>query len=226
MGFFMDGGTLAVPPLEGRDVVLRHFVVGPIQTNCYAVVSGGQAMVVDPGAAGAQVAEALAGARITLVVATHGHADHVSGVRALLAACPGATFAMAAADVELASHARRDANLGITYDDDCPAPVRTLAEGDEVGVGTARFRVIETPGHTPGGIVLLGEGDAAGVAFTGDTLFAGSAGRTDFPGGDSATLMRSLDRLRSEVPADTHLFCGHGPDSTMSWELGHNPFLR
>ena len=226
MSFFRDGGTLAVPVLEGRDIELRHFVVGPIQTNCYAVVSEGRAMVVDPGAAGAQLAAALVPVPVTLVVATHGHADHVSGVKALLAASPSATFAMAATDVELAGHARRDANLCVTYDDDCPAPDRELAEGDEIGVGQARFRVIETPGHTPGGIVLLGEGDAAGIAFTGDTLFAGSAGRTDFPGGDPAALMRSLDRLRDAIPVDTHLFCGHGPDTTMSWELGHNPFFR
>lgn len=214
-----------VPAVAAGRLEVRQFVVGPIQTNCYAVISNGAAMVVDPGAEGARVAEALSDARVELVVATHGHADHVSGVDALVSAT-GATFAMAEADVELAMRARRNHAFGITYDADAPRPDRLLAAGDEVGVGSARFRVLAAPGHTPGGIVFLGEGDAEGIAFVGDTLFAGSAGRTDLPGGSTADLMRTLARLRDEIPPKTHVLCGHGEDTTMSWELGHNPYLR
>ena len=100
---------------------IRNFVVGPIQTNCYAYVSGGACMVVDPGAAGAAVAEHLADVRVECVVATHGHGDHVGGVAALVAATR-APFCINAADAERAMHAGEPSELGIAYDDDAPAP--------------------------------------------------------------------------------------------------------
>ena len=107
-----------------------------------------------------------------------------------------------------------------------PAPDRTLAEGDVLEVGTARFRVMDTPGHTEGGIVLIGEGTAEGIAFVGDTIFPGSCGRTDLLGGDHATLMESLARMGREIVPETLLLCGHGPSTTMGRELRSNPFLR
>jgi glyoxylase-like metal-dependent hydrolase (beta-lactamase superfamily II) len=101
-----------------------------------------------------------------------------------------------------------------------------LSEGDVLKVGTATFTVIETPGHTEGGIVLLGGGSAQGIAFVGDTLFAGSCGRTDLLGGDHATMMDTLARLKTELPAETAILCGHGPASTMEVELATNPWLQ
>lgn len=204
---------------------IRNFVVGPIQTNCYAYVSGGVCMVVDPGAAGAAVAERLADVRVECVVATHGHGDHVGGVAALVAAT-GAPFCINAADAERAMHAGEPSELGIAYDDDAPAPDHELSEGDVISVGTATFTVVETPGHTPGGIVLLGGGSAEGVAFVGDTLFPGSHGRTDLDGGDEAAIMASLRRMAKEIAPATTLLCGHGPSTTMAAELTRNPFLR
>ena len=123
---------------------IRNFVVGPIQTNCYAYVSGGACMVVDPGAAGAAVAEHLSDVRVECVVATHGHGDHVGGVSALVAACE-APFCINAADAERAMHAGEPSELGIAYDDDAPAPDRELSEGDVISLGTATFTVMETP---------------------------------------------------------------------------------
>ncbi len=208
-------------PLE-----LRCFVVGPISTNCYALVSGKRAMVVDPGAEGARVAAALAadGISAELVVATHGHADHVGGVAALVDAT-GARYAIAPADDDLARHARRAHALGIEYDADAPAPDLQLVDGGEVGVGEARFRVIAAPGHTPGGVALLGQGAVSDLCFVGDTLFAGSAGRTDLPGGNTGELMRSLSCLAAEVPAQTNILPGHGQPTTMAVELATNPYL-
>lgn len=201
---------------------IRQFVVGPIETNCYALVSDGHAVVIDPGAAGAQVAEHLGDVTVDAVIATHGHGDHVGGVQGLVDALGGdVPFWIHEADAERASHAGTPGNLGIAYDDDAPAPARFLHDGDEVSVGDVTMRVIETPGHTPGGVVLLGDG----FAFTGDTLFAGSAGRTDFPEGDHATLMRSLDRLKAEVPPETVVLPGHNAVTTMERELATNPFL-
>ena len=204
---------------------LRRYVVTPLQTNCYAYVSDGECLVVDPGGSGDQLATVLDDVRVTCVAATHGHGDHVGGVAALVRAT-GAPFAINAADAELARHAGEMSEVGRSYDENAPAPDRTLAEGDVIAVGTATFTVMETPGHTPGGVVLVGGGSAEGVAFVGDTLFPGSHGRTDLKGGDEATIMASLARMAAQIAPETTLFCGHGPATTMARELATNPFLR
>lgn len=209
---------------RGRDE-LRCFVVGPIQTNCFAYVSGGACMVVDPGDSGAAVAEQLTDVRVDYIVATHGHGDHVGGVLRLKEAC-GAPFLINEADAELATHSGEVSEIGVAYDDDAPLPDRPLHEGDVLHVGSATFEVIETPGHTPGGVVLLGGGSAEGVAFVGDTLFPGSHGRTDLAGGDEAAILASLRKLADRIPPATKLFCGHGPATAMASELSRNPFLR
>ncbi len=204
---------------------LRQFVVGPIQTNCYAYVSEGQAMVVDPGGNGREVAQQLEDVEVKYIVATHGHGDHVGGVAALKAAC-GAAYLIHAADAERARHAGEVSELGIAYDDDAPAPDGLLTEGQVITLGTATFTVMETPGHTPGGVCLVGGGTAESVVFVGDTLFPSSHGRTDLDGGDEATILASLARMARRIPASATLFCGHGPSTTMAFELGCNPFLR
>ncbi len=204
---------------------LRRFEVTPLATNCYAYVSGGSCMVVDPGGSGAQLAERLCDVNVKLIVATHGHADHVGGVAALKRAT-AAPYLIHAADAERARHADERGVTGYAYDEGAPAPDRTLSEGDVVTVGTASFTVMETPGHTPGGIVLVGAGSARGIAFVGDTLFPSSHGRTDLAGGDERVIMRSLARMAQEIDPATALLCGHGPSTTMADELSNNPYLR
>ena len=208
---------------EKRDE-LRRYVVTPLQTNCYAYVSDGECLVVDPGGSGAQIAAVLDDVRVRCVAATHGHGDHVGGVSALVRAT-GAPFAIHGADAELASRAGEMSEVGRSYDEDAPAPDRTLAEGDVISVGSATFTVMETPGHTPGGVVLVGGGSAEGLAFVGDTLFPGSHGRTDLTGGDAAAIMASLARMAAEIAPETTLLCGHGPATSMARELASNPFL-
>ena len=203
---------------------LRCFAVGPIQTNCYAYISDGRCMVVDPGGQGPEVAAALGDVRVEIIAVTHGHGDHVGGV-AKLNEATGAPYAIHPADAELATHAGEVSEIGIAYDDGAPLPDRELAEGDVLRVGTATFEVVCAPGHTPGGVVLLGGGSAEGVAFVGDTIFPGSHGRTDLEGGDEATMIRTLRMLAGRIPPATTLFCGHGPSTTMAAELARNPFL-
>ena len=208
---------------------IRQFVVGPIQTNCYAYISEGECLVVDPGASGAAIAKHLQDVHVTLVVATHRHHDHVCGIRALVEAC-GAPWAIGAIDaprvtqaVELSSHLFGAASA---EEANPPEPNRLLVEGDVLTVGSATFTVLETPGHTEGGITLLGGGSAEGVCFVGDTLFAGSCGRTDLLGGDPDTMLKTLARLKQVIPPKTALLCGHGPETLMERELATNPWLQ
>ncbi|MBQ9059095.1 MAG: MBL fold metallo-hydrolase [Atopobiaceae bacterium] len=201
---------------------IRQFVVGQLETNCYVVVSDGEAMVVDPGASGKALAEQLKDVKVTKIVATHGHGDHVGGVKALIKET-GAPYGISQTDAERATRANElSSHMGWSYDDDAPEPDFYLNEGDEVSVGSRSFRVINCPGHTPGGVALVGEG----IALMGDTIFAGSVGRTDLLGGDYATLMQTLDRLKKELPPETLLLCGHGPVTTMERELATNPYLN
>lgn len=208
---------------------IRQFMVGSLQTNCYAYISEGSCLVIDPGAVGSAIAAHLDDVDITMVVATHRHHDHVGGVRELVEAskapwgigekdAPRVTQAL-----ELSSHDLGSALPGVA---DPPDPDFMLHDGDVVQVGTARFKVIETPGHTEGGICLLGQGSAEGVCFVGDTLFAGSCGRTDLLGGNHDVLMASLNRLKEEVSPDVAILSGHGPATTMATELATNPWLQ
>lgn len=204
---------------------IRQFAVGDLQTNCYALISDGACLVVDPGAQGAQIARQLEDVKVEGIVATHGHHDHVCGVAALKR-LTGAPFCIGQKDaeraqraIELSSHAF---DVSQTDLENAPAPDCLLCEGDEVVVGNEKLVVLESPGHTEGGIVLLGNG----VAFVGDTLFAGSCGRTDLQGGDHDALMRTLRRLKTEIPPNTVLLCGHGPATTMERELATNPWLQ
>lgn len=210
---------------DGRDQVAM-FVVGPIETNCYVYISEDECMVVDPGNSGAKIAEHLPdGVRVKYIAATHGHGDHVGGVKALKEAV-GGSYVIHPADVELAKHAGEPCELGYAYDDNAPDPDLTYTEGDVIKVGGASFRVIETPGHTPGSICLVGEGSAEGVCFVGDTVFQGSCGRTDLAGGSPEDMRASLARVKREIDPHTTLFCGHGEITTMEDELASNPYFQ
>lgn len=196
------------------------FRVGPLETNCYIYVSGNECMVVDPGASGSEIALQLHDLNLKYIVATHGHADHVGGVKALKLAA-GGTYRINQKDAERACHA---AEHDAAYDN-APQPDGFLAEGDTLEFGTALFHVMETPGHTPGGICLVGDGTAKGAVFVGDTLFKGSVGRTDLDGGDLEALTRSLQRLKCELDPTSLILSGHGEQTEFAQELKENPFL-
>jgi len=205
---------------------LRVFLTSPLPTNTYAWVSGGECLVVDPGSDGDLLAQELVDVEVKQVVVTHGHNDHASGVGALVEAT-GASFAMAESDVAWAlAHAGRPDHWGQVYGSPMPRPDRLLVEGDTVTVGMAVFTVYAAPGHTPGGIVLLGGGSAEGFCFVGDTIFESSHGRTDLEGGDAAAMDATLHRLAGIIPANTVLLCGHGNPTTMATEIATTPFYR
>jgi glyoxylase-like metal-dependent hydrolase (beta-lactamase superfamily II) len=192
--------------------------------NCFILGCSAtrQAAVIDPGAEPDRILTALARDKLTVthVINTHGHFDHVGANRSVKEVT-GAELLIHRLDAPMLAHgARQAAAFGLSAEDS-PAPDRLLEEGDTIAVGQLTLRVIHTPGHTPGGISLL----TAGVLFVGDTLFAGSVGRTDFPGGDFETLQRSIQEKLFALGDELRVMTGHGPETTIGRERRYNPFV-
>lgn len=199
-------------------LTIRAVPGAPLETNCYlaADVDAGEAIIVDaPWQVTAEM-QALAeeyGIRVTEIVCTHGHWDHSMGAAALSETF-GAPVACHPLDADLLEHpTTAPFNLPLPLTPVIPG--RLLEEDDTVTVGQYTFTVLHTPGHTPGGICLYCADDA--VLFSGDILFAGTYGRTDFPGGDVTQMAHSLLRLRA-LPLETAVYPGHGPSTAIGRE--------
>ena len=199
-------------------------VVGPLAANCIIIWEGrtSGAIVVDPGDEPERILDFIRGRslKVECIVCTHAHFDHAGAVPEVKEAT-GAPVALHAGEIEIYEGVRDQAALWGHEIGPLPPPDILLENGDFISMGEARLEVIHTPGHSPGGISLYG----FGLAATGDTLFAGSIGRTDFYGGDRELIMRSLRRLAA-LPADTLVLPGHGPSSTIGEEIKNNPFYQ
>jgi hydroxyacylglutathione hydrolase len=206
------------------DMIVRGFTGGVFVQNTYLVscVGSGKAIVVDPGAA---IGEALRVAEessldIVAIVLTHAHIDHVDGA-AEAKRRTGAPIALHPADEQL-YHAAPLQGQWFGVEVEPPPPLDSyLADGDRVCFGSCELEVRFTPGHAPGHVVLVGDG----MTLVGDCVFAGSIGRTDLPGGDLETLMKSIRERILTLPDETVLFPGHGPETTVGHERATNPFL-
>lgn len=198
--------------------------VGPLAVNAYIVAhrGTGKAAVVDPGDDGPALLAELSGRGLAAesILLTHGHFDHVGGVR-FLKERTGATVYVHADDAERMRTARRQGLLFGLSVDDPPPPDVLLADGDRIALGDGAFEVAHTPGHTPGCVSFI----AGPMAFTGDLIFAGSIGRTDLPGGDHDALIASVRERIFTLPDGTVLFPGHGPATTVGEERQTNPFF-
>lgn len=206
------------------DVRVRRLTVGVFQSNCYLIGPSpdGHVVVVDPGSDGEAIAEALraAGGEPAAILLTHAHLDHIGAVAELRAAYD-VPIHLHPADLPLYEHAREQAaGFGLSVATP-PPPDRDLDHGDRLTFGDLTLDVRHAPGHSPGGVVLVGDGEA----FVGDCVFAGSIGRTDLPGGDTRTLLRSIREQILTLPPDTVLHPGHGPQTTVAVEARTNPFL-
>lgn len=204
---------------------VTRLVLGPLETNCWIVgdEAGGPCVVIDPGDEAPHILEALAGSEVAFIVLTHAHFDHIGAVDRLLAET-GALLAAHADDAGALSSAEGTGGAAFGFSCTAPAPDRLLTDGDRIDVGELVITVLHTPGHTPGGICLLGEDGGVAQLFSGDTLFAGSVGRTDFPGGDARELSRSIAEKLSPLEPATVVHPGHGPDTTIAREARLNPF--
>ena len=205
---------------------IKSVCLGPVSANCYVFCSeNGEGAVVDPGDYNFQLERVITECGIkTLkyIICTHSHFDHVSGVGRLKEKYPDAQVVVGAEDAPALGDAflSAAADFGLPFYP-CYAD-KAVADGDSLNIGDLKFNVIATPGHTKGGIILYCE--EGKIAFTGDTLFKGSVGRTDLFGGNHAQLMESIKKIKKLAP-DTVLLCGHGESTTVAREMMYNFYL-
>ena len=193
---------------------LHTLPLGAYQTNCYILhqEDSSSCVVIDPGYTPEVILDFLAGKGLTLeaILLTHGHFDHVGAVRDL-AAETGCRVWLNPDDLSMPPKL----TAGPLYYTD------TYSEGDTISPAGISFQVLSTPGHTPGSVCLIAED----FLFSGDTLFAGSCGRTDLPGGSTRAIRESLRRLAA-IPQDYSVHPGHGESTTLAWEKQYNPYMR
>ncbi len=206
-------------------MVLVRLVVGPLQVNCFILADEKtkEAVVIDPGDDAHDILKIIKekDLKVRYIVNTHAHFDHVGANKAVKEAT-GAELLLHEADAPvLATTSNQSRSFGMDPVISPPAD-RYVKHGDMITAGEVSLKVLHTPGHSPGGISLLEQG----MVFTGDALFAGSIGRTDLPGGDLMTLLRSIKTNLMTLPDDTKVFPGHGPASTIGDERRENPFLN
>lgn len=204
------------------------YVVGPLNTNMYVVYdeSSLEAIVIDPGGDDVldYINEVVKDLKLKYIIATHGHIDHVIGVRKLRNVIK-APFLLHRADYEVLNESLEWAMMwNINVDLKEIMPDGDLNEVSEIALGDTLLKIMPTPGHTPGSVTLYIP--SLKVAFTGDTLFRESVGRTDLPGGSWEELKRSLKRLVAELDRDYMIYPGHGPATNLGHELTNNRYLR
>lgn len=205
-------------------MILESLETGPLQVNCYIIgcEETRKAAVIDPGGDADRILDLLQRLNLELemVINTHGHFDHVGGNKRLLEATR-VDLLLHEADQTLLGMAEQHAGLYGLPTELSPQPQRLLKGGETIELGELKLKVLHTPGHTPGGICLLIEDHV----IVGDTLFAGSIGRTDLPGGDHQQLLESIRTQLLPLPDETIAHPGHGPATSIGREKLYNPFL-
>jgi hydroxyacylglutathione hydrolase len=206
-------------------MIIQSMLVGPIQANCFILgcEKTKEAVVIDPGDEANRILSGLQKKSLQLkyIINTHGHFDHVGGNK-VLKDKTGAPILIHQAEAPMLAHLADSAAVWGMRIENSPPADRLLEDGDKITFGEITLEVIHTPGHSLGGISLYTPKDL----FVGDTLFAGSIGRTDFPGGDYDTLIASVRNRLFVLGDDVRVFPGHGPDTTIGTERKYNPFFH
>jgi hydroxyacylglutathione hydrolase len=208
---------------------IHDIVLGELQTNGYVLTSddaAGKCLIIDSGLENSQLISYLKEMNLTpeAIILTHGHADHIVGVRDLRENFPDISVVIHKNDAEMLTNPMMNlsALAGTNFQTD---PADTLLEGGQkISFAGIELEVLETPGHTPGGICLYSKDD--NVVFAGDTLFLRSVGRSDFPGGSHDQLITSIKEKLMTLPPATKVYTGHGDTTTIGMEKESNPFLR
>lgn len=199
---------------------IKKVVVGGLETNCYIVADpdSKDAAIIDPGSDGSGIEREIEryGLNIKCVINTHGHGDHISSNGKFKA-----PIYIHRLDADFLRNSKLNMSASFGFSIKSPEASRILEEGDVITLGACKLKVIHTPGHTPGSISLLGRG----FVFTGDTLFMGGVGRTDFPYGSKEKLIDSIREKLLVLDDKTVVYPGHGPSSTIGAEKLRNEFI-
>ena len=197
---------------------------GPLQANCYLLYDkeGGEAVIIDPGYNGKEFIEILNEKNLKLkyIILTHGHGDHIGGVAELLSTLK-TELLIHKDDEEMLTDKIKSGTVIIGYPDVNVSATVFINDGDELSLGEEKLNIIHTPGHTKGGISIL----AGKKLFVGDTLFNGSVGRTDFPGGSFEELKNSIQNKLFTLSEDVVVYPGHGGATTIKKEKNSNPYV-
>lgn len=215
-------------PPSPRSPTVEGFALGPFATNCYLVHSGhgSEGWIVDASFDPEPLIERARALelRIVAVLLTHAHVDHIAGLRGVHAAFPDAPILIHPEEERWLNDPELNLSAGYGVPITAPDASGALRHGDTLELGETTWRVLHTPGHSPGSVTF--HCAPARIAIVGDTLFAGSIGRSDFPTSDEATLHRSIRETLYTLPDDTRALPGHGPATTIGREKRSNPFVR
>jgi hydroxyacylglutathione hydrolase len=208
---------------------IDRLVLGEFETNCYIVRRDEKAadcLIIDTGLDAGPLLSFLDKQKMTpkALIITHGHIDHIAGVEILRTKFPSLPVYIHKLDAELLTDSVGNLSFMAGVSFDAGQADHTVDEPDVIDQAGIKLRVIHTPGHTAGGICLYSQPD--GVVFVGDTLFADSVGRTDFPGGNMRQLIECIKEKLLTLPDDTVVYPGHGSRTTIGREKTHNPFLH
>ncbi len=205
-------------------MIIRELVVGPIASNCYILgcEKTKKACIIDPGDEADRIIMECAknSLTVTAIVNTHGHFDHV-GANRRVKEVTGAPLYIHKADAPMLEHLAELAKAWGMRMENSPPADKFIDEGDIINFGEQSLKVLATPGHSLGSVSLL----CGDVVFAGDTLFAGSIGRTDFPGGSHPQLIASVREKLFVLPDSVKVYTGHGPATTIGQEKRFNPFF-
>jgi len=210
----------------GGNLVVKTMHVGPMASCCYiAGCEGGSGAIIDPGDEAARIIENArkTGFNIRHIILTHGHADHIAALEEVRAAFPDAQTVVHSDDAPMLERPSLNLSLFLGGSIKCRPAEREVKEGDTLPLGALELAVIHVPGHTPGGACYYCA--EAGIVFTGDVLFAGGIGRSDFPGGNERLLLSGIRQKLLTLPPDTMVYPGHGPATTVGAEKAGNPFF-
>lgn len=204
---------------------MQHFNTGPLYVNTYLVWDdAGKAFIVDPGGPSRAVEEAIdsKGLDLEYVILTHGHADHIGGIESLRSRYPRVKVLACREEKELLGDPMLNSSYEILGRAVTVRPDVLVGDGDTLRIGDMDLTFLHTPGHSPGGMCIV----TGGACFSGDTLFCGSVGRTDFYGGSMAVLAESIKTKLFPLPDDTVVYPGHMGTTTIGDEKRYNPFVR
>jgi len=207
------------------EIQIRKLVVGPVSTNCFIIWDEGtkEGAIIDPGEEAERILEIVVDLELNIkyILATHCHFDHIAGIPGLKRELD-AEFLAHVDDISFIEESQTAAGRWGFEIEQCPMPDNYAKEGDELEIGDLKMTVIHLPGHSPGGVGYL----CGDVLFSGDTLFQGSIGRTDFRMGSLEILSKSIRERLYTLPNDTKVMTGHGPSTTIGAEKASNMFVR